>query len=370
MQVGGGAHPTSVARRHDDMETVIALLRNGGCTVKDLLEGRTNWLMEPSFGPMSPIEVFIAPLQFAAVVYNLSAAVPYVTSACGTWLTSVAPSELQWEQAISVAKAASSNPTACAIAQNMLSTEMATARRKTRVMMAKLVLGTAFVVLTLLTMKRANITVVYWILTALELALLVFLSAMADGVSKGRQLAADKHRLARQLEAHSNPSLTGASALPLLLGPACGIYLPDSPWLAPLPSSDPFGVDAVGAHIASIVQLEASVQSALKSKRKVIASQLAAESAAQYRTTALDAVVFVLNAIPFIGYGMHSVVYFISEATVAAVLPAWPGHSVAQYWGNLAGDVAWTIEAALMLVVPRMISRMTAATRMDEKKAA
>ena len=49
-----------------------------------------------------------------------------------------------------------------------------------------------------------------------------------------------------------------------------------------------------------------------------------------------------------------------AEAALKGILPVWPGHDAAQFWGNLAGDVAWTVEAALMLVVPAMIKQAVA----------
>ena len=47
-------------------------------------------------------------------------------------------------------------------------------------------------------------------------------------------------------------------------------------------------------------------------------------------------------------------------ALCAVQVPFWPGHDAAQFWGNLAGDVAWTVEAAVMLVVPALIARIRA----------
>ena len=66
------------------METLIALLRNGACGVKDALDGQAHWLMDPVYGEITALEAVIAPLQFAAVLYNLTAAVPYLLSMTGS----------------------------------------------------------------------------------------------------------------------------------------------------------------------------------------------------------------------------------------------------------------------------------------------
>ena len=49
-----------------------------------------------------------------------------------------------------------------------------------------------------------------------------------------------------------------------------------------------------------------------------------------------------------------------SEASLAAVAPFWPGHDAAMWLGNFMGDVAWTIEPLLLLLVPLLRERALA----------
>ena len=72
------------------LEVIVALLRNGGCVLKSVLDPK-HWVMLPRFGAVTSLEAFIAPLQGAAVLYNASAAVPFLGSRAAAWLASTAP---------------------------------------------------------------------------------------------------------------------------------------------------------------------------------------------------------------------------------------------------------------------------------------
>mmetsp|Transcript_11835 Transcript_11835/g.35381 ORF Transcript_11835/g.35381 Transcript_11835/m.35381 type:complete len:219 (+) Transcript_11835:1127-1783(+) len=61
------------------------------------------------------------------------------------------------------------------------------------------------------------------------------------------------------------------------------------------------------------------------------------------------AFVLALNAVAFLGYGFFPVTFFCADPSLKQWVPAWPGADAAQYWGNLAGDAAWTVESALLM---------------------
>ena len=356
------------------MDVVIAFLRNGGCVVKDLLDGKKHYLNEPLVGPVTAIESVIAPLQFAAVLFNFSAAVPHLTSSVSSFFSSTAPSEAQWAQALALAPSGmDGGPVALEIAKSTLSADFAASRRTTKVMVCKLGIGSTFVLLTLLTIHIPYPVCINWILLVLEFALIYLLSVMADGVSKGRRAAADQRRLSDALAAGSSP--VAPSTVPLLIGHACDTpTMPTPPWASPLPPNDPFGLTATAGYVKELAALEADcaykVKVWKKQKREAVAAELSAASSTGYQNAVLDAVVLTLNAIAFLGYGAFPITYFTSEAGCKAVIPMWPGHSSIQYYGNLAGDAAWTAEAAIMLVVPMLIESAAKSRLAAAKKAA
>lgn len=352
------------------METIVAFLRNGACVVKDVLEP-THWLMSPAVGTISVIETVIAPLQFAAVVYNFTKAVPYLTMGAASWWADKSVSESAWADALTAGQLGSGG-VAVQVAQAKLAAQMAAGRTTTKVMVCKLAIGTAFILLTLASVGHAYMAAINWVLLLLELALVYLLTVMAAGVAKGRQTASDLSRLSAALYEDGRGSAVQlvAPAAIELIGPACGSPLPAPPFSAPLAVSDPFGIGAAAEYVKALAKVEGAVRTAVRratSERERLAAELAVKAREQYEASALDAAVLLLNFIAFCGYGMFPVTYFgPKEESLSALLPAWPGHSTAQYYGNLAGDGAWTVEAALVLIVPRLL----AATRPAPKAKA
>lgn len=216
------------------METLIALVRNGSCVVKDLLEGSPHWLNAPLLGRMTALDAVIAPLQFAAVLYNWTTAVPHLTSVAAACLASTsAPSEAQWSQAVGL----TGTHKTCQLLQCELASHFASSRQRVRVMACKLVIGGAFLALFLNSIKSAYATsaTINWNIVGLELAVAYLLTVMAAGVGQSWRLAADARRLARALAGGADP-LSAPAAIPLLLDAthrAVGgtdSKLPPAPW--------------------------------------------------------------------------------------------------------------------------------------------
>lgn len=374
-------------------EPIIALVRNTACVLKDLLSAN-HILMKPigklaivgfapasvPLPPVSILESIIAPLQFAAVVYNFSA-VPYALSECCSLpLLAQAPSYAQWAQAIAV-KSNKSSGIAVEIAKNTLAADVTSAKRMPIVMLCKLILGVTFAILTLLSLHVPHLlTSLNWILLLLELALLYLLYLMAEGVADGKQRAADLDRLAN---AFSQPSvvfekerdaiLDAPSTLPLLLPQLRPLRLPTPPWRTPantngddaLPSlsTDPFGLRSVAEYLHALSELDVEMRAALSKStsayRAHVVAKLRDAASRQYYTSLLDGTALLLNGIAFVGYAAFPIAFFgPSEQTLMELLPIWPGHECALTRGNLLGDVAWTIESVLMLLVPPLIAKL------------
>ena len=295
------------------METVIAFLRGGGCTIKNVLEGRTHWLMDPIFGiatkKMSTIEWVIAPTQFAAILYNFSVAIPHLYNTVRDGIMSTAPTQAQWAQAIALAASSGASPLACEVAKSTLAAHYAAVRQKNNVMCCKIVLGCVFTLLTLHTCKMTYMPAILWFLTFVEIALAYLITVMAGGVAKGWQAAADMRRLADALDMGS--VLPAPAALPYLVE-----AMPPAPWTTPLPTTDPFGLSVTSEHLAVLAQLDATTAGKLKAAgtRASIAAELASKSASQYAQSTLDAVLCLLNVLAGMGFFMYPVIFFFSEA--------------------------------------------------------
>jgi hypothetical protein len=123
---------------------------------------------------------------------------------------------------------------------------------------------------------------------------------------------------------------------------------------------------------------------ALQQWRAAVPRGSAAASAAARATAAkarIEAVLLLLNVVAFVGYATIPLTYFVPESSSSSssssggsgatgevsLLAAaalrwpqwWPGHDAVAWWGNLAGDVAWSVEPALMLATPLLLGRLS-----------
>lgn len=220
-------------------------------------------------------------------------------------------------------------------------------------MACKLAIGVAFILLTLLSLHKPFPVLINWMLLCLELALTYLLTVMAAGVASGWQRAADMRRLADSLAKERSVTHPGT----IVAAEAAGLVsLPPAPWFDHVSANDPFGSSAVQTYLRSLGSAYAELVAILSKQSDSAAAALRYHARKQLLTTYLDAATLALNAIAFLGYGVFPITYFIPQATVTGWAPSWPGHDSAQFWGNLAGDMAWTIEAVLLLVVPVAIN--------------
>ena len=88
----------------------------------------------------------------------------------------------------------------------------------------------------------------------------------------------------------------------------------------------------------------------------------------------IETLLLWLNVVAFLGYATLPATYFAPEYehqhdthdtaaslksqfadALHAVGLSWPGHDFVSWWGNLAGDIAWSIEPAVMLMTPLLL---------------
>jgi hypothetical protein len=147
----------------------------------------------------------------------------------------------------------------------------------------------------------------------------------------------------------------------------------DAPAEAGSPTVGPTGpspADAVAA-AAALQQWRAGVP-----RSSAAAAAAARATAAKAR---IEAVLLLLNVVAFVGYATIPLTYFVPESSsssssssgsgatgevslLAAALrwpQWWPGHDAVAWWGNFAGDVAWSVEPALMLATPLLLGKLT-----------
>jgi len=204
---------------------------------------------------------------------------------------------------------------------------------------------------------------IMWAVLVLEIALSKLLPIMLRGVKAERQAAADKERLAAALTAGRVTKVEAPATLPLLHGAATSVDVkvpapPSPPWAAAPAVNDPFGCSAVATYVKALAAHKVGIESVVGSSGAELAAELNEQAAMHRRQAALDTVLLVLNAAAFCGYAVFPLTFFgPSEASLATLLPGWPGNGTVRWWGNFIGDFAWTIEPILILVMPGLIKR-------------
>jgi len=338
-------------------ETVVGLLRNGGCVAKSLLHS-SHYLMLPFVGQVTSLESFIALLQFAAVYFNLRDALPVLLRAVAATLNPSVPSERVWLQ--SIALTGSKPGTVCFAEQSVTSTAAGT-RQSVAVASCKLIIAVAFVFLGLGSIHVPYPICTQWAVVSLELALLFLLTVMAAGVRAEARLASDKARLSRALKVGELLALDTPEAMSLAVGatiaatPNSSVEMPTPPWDKAPPAADPLGTMTAKVYMQALDGAHESIKQLITANRATIAVELNAEAVVHRYQTALDAVLLLCNVLAFVGYAVFPLTFFAPEKAIAAVVPLWPGNSSAQYAGNLLGDAAWTVEPFLALFAPPTI---------------
>ena len=79
-----------------------------------------------------------------------------------------------------------------------------------------------------------------------------------------------------------------------------------------------------------------------------------------------EMIYFILNFIAWYGYGMCIVVYYfpvvLQQPDYVRILLFYFHNDDADWYGNFAGDVMWTIEPIIILLSPYLIQRCTTTT--------
>ena len=294
------------------LETWIGLARNGLCVVADTLPDEYDQFGYFENG-MSTLNALIAPLQFAAAVFNARAA-------------------LKLPSAIQARKDALALKEACEKARSTVAIDAHTRRVKQTTYgicyaFLSCTLAPAFLVLCMNSCKVATERQVQWALLAMQIGLAVALWAM-------REEYKDEHTKAENCA----DVASGERDKSLRAQACCDAGLIDKKSLEAC-VFDESEMGAIKTRCGALLKRAGElVDERDKTNRKLL------QRAVQGRRNVTFAMtIWVLNFVAFWGYAVFPLTYFGPFTTIEE--KAWY-----EWAGNLAGDAAWTVEPALVIL--------------------
>lgn len=304
------------------LETWVGLLRNGLCVVSDTLPDEYDQFGRFANG-MSTMNALIAPLQFAAAIFNLKGAIGF-------------------PKALKDVKAARALRDVASATKNSLA-EAAAERRVVDATVSacyaflSLTLSPAFVILAKNSCKRAAGWEVEWALGIMQIGLFVALVAMRVEAKATWARAENCEAIAQK----RGPGDASAKAQ------ACcdaGLVVDDGDEGQTLSLSEcvfsPLGEKDAPSAVKARCGALAKKASDIASKHSTTKEALLAHHAATKRNQTVGLAVWWLNVVAFFGYAVFPLTYFGPFARD-------PYH---EWAGNFAGDLAWTVEPALVIV--------------------
>jgi len=334
-----------------EIETVIGLLRNGFCVVKDLeIAGMAPLAAVQSLVPnMTAIESLIAPLQACAIYFNFVGGTLLFAGAVTSWQVLA-----QWSKVLE--DPALGKEAVLTIAKGNLAAARKSAVNNAVTAVCLWLIGFGFIWFFLCSLHLVYFDLLNWGIIAMEIALAVLLFYMSFGVSRTWSDAADARAAARSISEAAGHAFL-ASAPPDVLA-TCGHAMGAEPPLAPWPG--PAANYLAGAYVASLDAWRGDALKRAESKqaRNAASAALTAKAQGLVLTGWLDLAVVILNVVAFAGYAVFPLTYLVTEVTIKANAPWWPGNEYAEWLGNLLGDAAWTVEPALVLLFKPMIQRL------------
>mmetsp|Transcript_58993 Transcript_58993/g.118447 ORF Transcript_58993/g.118447 Transcript_58993/m.118447 type:complete len:356 (+) Transcript_58993:109-1176(+) len=341
------------------METWIGLFRNGFCVLHDFeIAGQSLFQPIQSFFPnMKVMNTFIAPLQAAAVYFNFMGGLALYTSATDTGGVAAAWSAT-FEEEVALRKSSTFGTNAARV---NLKAATVSARENYWLSWCLFALAFGFTWLVFNSLKMVYVDLLNVGLILMEVALVFFLGVMAEGVRATWAKAKEIEALAAKIAGYGAKTTLGGTdedAVKCVATVAGVLQLsaPPPPWPA---SAAPYLAKSYVEEL-EVWRTEVVEKASTAEGKALATASLRAKATGDVLTGWLDTVLILLNAIAFLGYFVFPVTYLISEATLAAVVPWWPGNEAAEWLGNLVGDAAWTVEPALVLLLRPYIASVVA----------
>ena len=291
------------------VETWVGLLRNGACVIQDMDYLSFLKFSRKGYPGVTLVGSVIAPLQGAAVLFNLHGGVTTLSAGAmgygvmGGWAPLVDSLSADESQAVALAK-------------DQYAADRAASGSKVLASLCSFAISHGFVWLCLNTLKHPHEDLINCGLIGMEVALLVFLVYMAIGVAKRFSNARMAAAAARRLADGSDASEFFESAdLPLftVVASALGVSAPPTPWPAQAAEY------LVSAYTKELAKYRSK---ALKETKTNIGKQRAAAALLSYEYSErmhgwLDLIVMLLNLAAFVGYAIFPVTYLVPQDTVS-----------------------------------------------------
>ena len=351
---------------------VVQFIRNFSCVLKSLLPQSSSLQLRhvlpislAASGGYSILELIIALTQFLAVLFNLYYGTNDLlnglrdTTKLKKWITAIDSFALS-ENAINISGFVSLQT--YYVTRQFIEKEKKSKEYQLIVGIWQIIFGISFIFLTLNTLRMVTPKPVIDALIAMEIGLAYILVYMWDGFLEKTRVAGRQYYLATKVGAIDN--ITKSSVLLTYMQE--GGYDTNNIHKSVLVLEDSFHPqwrnDLLEPELSReiLVSTFKSVSSLLdnlveikKKEDDSVKQSLLKKAEGTYCLALLDLVYFLLNFIAGHGYLMGILAFYLPTSTNYFLKIIFLGlsHSDADWYGNFAGDLAWTIEPVLILLV-------------------
>jgi len=350
------------------IEATLSLLRNGACVAKSLLPSTSIAFAQfESYPHISQIDAFIVLMQLIAAAINFVRGMHSIykgytqRSLARAWLQVATEDDAEEEKSKSKRKKnktptdegqrATQEMLRKTKAQNLknfcdlMENRIEAGARSMILGFSLLVISEGYLAFALTGLKYMSYERLMWSVIFTEIALFYLLWVMLDDALKGRRLAKEAVKAAREKKSRTplNPEVSEL----------CAPLHKRSIWPTPQLPSTPL----LKEHLLEEVKGLSKWQAGISRKKAAIAAR---ES---YLRARINLTYMLLNAIAFFGYATLPFTHYYPEGGPPPSFMKngwpvwWPGHQPLGWWGCLMGDIAWSIEPLVMLATPALVEK-------------
>ena len=364
---------------------VVQFIRNFCCVLKSLLPSTSPLQIRheviSSFdatGGYSILEILIASTQFLAVLFNLYYGINDLlnglkeTTKLDKWIHAIDSFALS-EGSINISSFVSLQ--SYYVTRQFIEKEKKSKEYQLIVGGWQIIFGISFMFLTLNTLRMITPKPVIDALIAMEIGLAYILVYMWDGFLEKTRIAGRQYYLATKIGAMDDVQKSSLLLTYLQEGGydtnnihKSVLVLEESfhpQWRNDLQESE-LPRETLVATFKSVSSLLDSLVEVKKKGDDSTKQSLLKKAESTYGLAFLDLIYFLLNFIAGHGYLMGILAFYLptNNSYFIKIIFLGLSHSDADWWGNFAGDLAWTIEPVLVLLV----AAITAITSTKDEK--
>jgi hypothetical protein len=367
------------------LSTYIALARNGLCVAKTLLP-KDNFLVQVvKDGPLQSvklIEYWISVTQIAGIFFNISGG--YFDIVDGLKDFKQLKGYLAIIDRLSLSGGTDGSSEYTILRHGVLS-DKNSARTKMVVGFCKFNIGTAFIFLLLNTLHLTGPThprPLFDALIVVEVSLITILFVCLNGLLALFATSAKYSAAAGVFDSspgvpttHQRLLVAANSGFDANLMEA--LQLVDNSGFTPAYKSKNYTVDGAKRDLIALADLVGAPADDKDTNSAEIALTLQNRSAVALNTAVMDMVFLALNSMAFYGYLLGVLSYFFPAGLIDAqsvagrllsMLMLGLTNDQAEYYGFLAGDVAWTAEPLLAIFCPAIMAFLAPVDRVKASK--